>query len=41
MLYLLHGIGGNEWEWSGYVHADAIVDNLIAAGKATPSIPTV
>jgi enterochelin esterase-like enzyme len=38
VLYLLHGIGGNEWEWSRYVHADAIVDNLIAAGKATPMI---
>ena len=38
VLYLLHGIGGNEWEWIGYVHADAIVDNLIAAGKATPMI---
>jgi len=38
VLYLLHGIGGNEWEWTGYVHADAIVDNLITAGKATPMI---
>ena len=38
VLYLLHGIGGNEWEWSGYVHADTIVDNLIADGKATPMI---
>jgi len=38
VLYLLHGIAGNEWEWSGYVHADAIVDNLISAGKATPMI---
>lgn len=38
VLYLLHGIGGNEWEWSGYVHADAIVDNLITAGKAPPMI---
>jgi len=38
VLYLLHGIGGNEWEWSGYVHADAVVDNLIAAGKAKPMI---
>jgi enterochelin esterase-like enzyme len=38
VLYLLHGIGGNEWEWSGYVHADAIVDNLVSAGKATPMI---
>jgi enterochelin esterase-like enzyme len=38
VLYLLHGIGGNEWEWKGYVHADAIVDNLISAGKAAPMI---
>lgn len=38
VLYLLHGIGGNEWEWSGYVHGDAIVDNLITAGKAKPMI---
>ena len=38
VLYLLHGIGGNEWEWKGYVHADAIVDNLITAGKAVPMI---
>ena len=38
VLYLLHGIAGNEWEWSGYVHADAIVDNLIAADKAVPMI---
>jgi len=38
VLYLLHGIGGNEWEWKGYVHADAIVDNLISVAKATPMI---
>lgn len=38
VLYLLHGIGGNEWEWNGYVHADAIVDNLISAGKAPPMV---
>jgi enterochelin esterase-like enzyme len=38
VLYLLHGIAGNEWEWSGYVHADAIIDNLIATRKATPMI---
>ncbi len=38
VLYLLHGIAGNEWEWNGYVHADAIVDNLIAAGKVVPMI---
>lgn len=38
VLYLLHGIGGNEWEWSGYVHADTIVDNLISSEKAVPMI---
>ncbi|PTY07125.1 enterochelin esterase [Opitutaceae bacterium EW11] len=38
VLYLLHGIGGNEYEWTGYVHADTILDNLIADGKATPMI---
>ena len=38
VLYLLHGIGGNEWEWNGYVHADTIIDNLITDGKATPMI---
>src|SRR5208282_52812 len=38
VLYLLHGIGGNEWEWSGYIHADVIIDNLIADGRATPMI---
>jgi enterochelin esterase-like enzyme len=38
VLYLLHGIAGNEWEWSAYIHADAIIDNLIADGKAVPMI---
>ena len=38
VLYLLHGIGGNEWEWKGYVHADTVVDNLITADKAVPMI---
>ncbi|HEY8995667.1 MAG TPA: alpha/beta hydrolase-fold protein [Lacunisphaera sp.] len=38
VLYLLHGIGGNEHEWTGYVKAHAIVDNLIAAGKTVPMI---
>lgn len=38
VLYLLHGIGGNEWEWKGYVHADVVVDNLITADKAVPMI---
>jgi len=38
VLYLLHGIGGNEHEWTGYVKAHAILDNLIADGKARPMI---
>ncbi len=38
VLYLLHGIAGNQHEWTGYVHADTIVDNLIAAEKAVPMI---
>jgi enterochelin esterase-like enzyme len=38
VLYLLHGIAGNEHEWSGYVKAHAIVDKLIAAGQAVPMI---
>jgi len=38
VLFLLHGIGGNEWEWKGYVHADVVVDNLITARKAVPMI---
>ena len=38
VLYLLHGIGGNEYEWTGYCHADVILDNLIADGKAVPMI---
>ena len=38
VLYLLHGIGGNEYEWTGACHADVILDNLIADGKAVPMI---
>lgn len=38
VLYLLHGIGGNEHEWTGYVKAHAILDNLLVAGKAVPMI---
>ena len=38
VLYLLHGIGGTEHEWTGYVKAHAIVDNLIASGQAVPLI---
>ncbi|HEX9046001.1 MAG TPA: alpha/beta hydrolase-fold protein, partial [Verrucomicrobiae bacterium] len=38
VLYLLHGMAGNEWEWKGYIHADVILDNLIVDGKAAPMI---
>ena len=38
VVYILHGIGGNEHEWTGYVKGHAILDNLIAAGKAVPMI---
>jgi len=38
VLYLLHGIGGNETHWPGPGNAGAILDNLIAEGKAVPMI---
>ena len=38
MLYLLHGIGGNESHWTPFGVADVILDNLIAADKAVPMI---
>jgi enterochelin esterase-like enzyme len=38
VLYLLHGIGGNETHWTVPGTADAILDNLIADGKAQPMI---
>src|SRR5689334_16829155 len=38
VLYLLHGIGGNETHWTQFGAADRILDNLIAANKAVPMI---
>ncbi len=38
VLYLLHGIGGNERHWVGPGAAAAILDNLIADKKAVPMI---
>ena len=38
VLYLLHGIGGNESHWTQFGKADAILDNLIADNKALPMI---
>ena len=38
MLYLLHGIGGDETEWRRFATPDVLLDNLIADGKAVPMI---
>jgi enterochelin esterase family protein len=38
VLYLLHGSGDTDMEWSAYGRANFIADNLIAAGKARPMI---
>jgi enterochelin esterase-like enzyme len=38
VLYLLHGIGGNETHWTQFGAAEVILDNLIAANKAVPMI---
>jgi enterochelin esterase-like enzyme len=38
VLYLLHGIGGDETEWHRACKAEVILDNLIADGKAVPMI---
>lgn len=38
VLYLLHGIGGDEDEWRRGAKPDAMLDNLYADGKAVPMI---
>lgn len=38
VLYLLHGMGGDENAWSELGRAIQILDNLIAQGKAEPMI---
>jgi enterochelin esterase-like enzyme len=38
VLYLLHGIGGDETEWQRFAKPNVLLDNLIADGKATPMI---
>ncbi len=38
VLYLLHGIGGDETEWQRSAAVDRLFDNLIADGKAVPMI---
>lgn len=38
VLYLLHGIGGDETEWERFCHPENIADNLLAEGKMEPMI---
>ena len=38
VLYLLHGMGGDEDAWSATGRVAEIMDNLIASGKAKPMI---
>ena len=38
VLYLLHGIGGDETEWNRFAKPNVMLDNLIADGKAVPMI---
>lgn len=41
VLYLLHGMGGDEEAWMALGRASQILDNLIAAGKAKPMIVVI
>ena len=38
VLYLLHGIGGNDQEWTRSCHADVVIDNLLADGLIQPMV---
>ena len=38
VLYILHGIGGDETEWQRFAHVDALMDNLVADQKVEPMI---
>ncbi len=38
VLYLLHGIGGDETEWQRFARPDVLLDNLLAEQKAVPMI---
>lgn len=38
VLYLLHGIGGDENEWQRFAKPNVLLDNLLADGKAVPMI---
>ena len=38
VLYLLHGIGGDEHEWSDHGQPQVILDNLYSEGKLQPML---
>ena len=38
VLYLLHGIGGDETEWQRFARPNILLDNLLAEGKIAPMI---
>ena len=38
VLYLLHGIGGDETEWQRFAKPNVLLDNLLAEGKVMPMI---
>ncbi len=38
VLYLLHGIGGDETEWQRFAQPNHMLDTLIADGKAEPML---
>jgi enterochelin esterase-like enzyme len=38
VLYLMHGIGGNETHWTTLCAANKVLDNLIADKKAVPMV---
>lgn len=41
VLYLLHGIGGDETEWVRFANPEALFDNLLADGKMVPMIVVI
>ncbi|MDD4970337.1 MAG: alpha/beta hydrolase-fold protein [Paludibacter sp.] len=38
VIYLLHGLNSGAGQWPYWVHADYVIDNLIAEGKIKPAI---
>ena len=38
VLYLLHGLGWNDLEWTEVRHAEVVIDNLLAEGRIQPMI---